>query len=293
MNKPLKEAYQDGLVRGDAHSGRTPYLNGMPASPFDNRRRLEARLGLTRGAASGGREPALIVPGVVSGLLAVIVVVSLICFLPTGFGRRADFVLAFIPLRFTSGITGGEGGIGLLLPLVGHLFVHGNLAHLLLNALGFVVFGTGVARRLGVEAESSSARAWNRGLFLAFFLACGVAGALFFLLFNMGSPVMLIGASGAISGLMAAAMRFALRPFAPYGLTEGRLARPGSRPVVVASLVYIGLNLLTALGLGGLAGGGLDVAWEAHIGGYLFGLFAFPVFDRLVRRDRVGTTFQA
>ena len=278
MNKPLNGA------SGAAPPGLRPYLTRMRISPQD-RRRFEARLGLTGGGGQGG---IIRLPGVVTGLLAVIGVVSLVCLLPTGLGHRLEYMLAFVPARTIAQLDQGQSVLGALMPLVGHVFVHGNLGHLALNALGLAVFGSGVARRLATDAADPKARTWNTLLFLSFFLACGVAGGLFFALFNLGSAVMLIGASGAISGVLAAAMRFALRPFAPYGLAEGPLAPVSSRPVVVASLAYVGFNLLPAIGLGGMPGGGLQIAWEAHVGGYLFGLFAFPVFDRMARRGRAG-----
>lgn len=205
-----------------------------------------------------------------------------------GLGRQIDYALGFIPARFAAGLV-GQATLGqTVVPLFGHVFVHGSLGHLLLNTLWMAVFGTGVARRMVIEQargeEDRAGQTRNTVLFLAFFLACGVAGALFYGVLNAGSMALLIGASGAISGLMAAAMRFALRPFAPYGPAYGPLASAHSRPVLAATGVYVGFNLLTAIGLGGVFGSGLDIAWEAHIGGYLFGLYAFPPFDQTVRR---------
>ena len=69
--------------------------------------------------------------------------------------------------------------------------------HLLINSAWFLAFATPVARRIGPVR------------FLAFFLLCGVGGALLYLPFN-SAPM--VGASGAISGLMGAAMRFLFFP---------------------------------------------------------------------------------
>lgn len=279
-------------------------MAGMTTRPSARRRSLDARLGLRQEGAqrAPGAGPIMTMPGVVGVLIALMVGVFVLGFLPDPFGpmslgRRIDYVLGFIPARFAAGLVGQASLTETLVPVVGHVFVHGNLGHLLLNVLWLAVFGTGVARRLVIEGgrlgAPSGTRAANTLVFLGFFLACGVAGALFYGALNPGSRVLLVGASGAISGLMAAAMRFALRPFAPFGPAYGPLASARSRPVLAASGVYIGFNLLTALGFGGLFGTGLDIAWEAHIGGYLFGLYAFPLFDGLARRPVPAERFGA
>lgn len=256
----------------------------MTVRPSARRRTIDARLGLSRGDDPAGRARAITLPapvGILISIMAGMFILSIL--LPYGLSERLAFGLGFIPARFAAGLAGQAGPGATIIPLFGHMFLHGNLGHLLFNVLWLAVFGTGVGRRMMIESPRSGG--YNTSLFLAFFAASGVAGALFYALFNPASPILLIGASGAISGLMAGAMRFALRPFAPYGPAYGRLASPGARPVLVASAVYIGINLMTAIGAGGLFGDGLAIAWEAHIGGYLFGLFAFPLFDRLARRD--------
>ena len=263
----------------------------MTTRPSNIRRTIDARLGLRRPHAH--RQPGdwvVAMPSVVSTLLAImgmIFVIGLV--VPRQLAWKLDYTLGFVPGRFASGLEGRYGismleGAG---PLISHVFVHGNFAHITMNALGLAIFGTAVARRLRVEA-GGGVGAWNTALFLSFFFASGIAGALAYGVVNAGSGVLLVGASGAISGTMAAAMRFALRPFAPYGPEGGTLASPMAIPILVVSLVYVGSNLLTPLGLGQVVGIGLDIAWEAHIGGYLFGLFAFPLFDRAARQRRLA-----
>lgn len=261
----------------------------MTTRPSNIRRTIDARLGLRRPRASRQvGDWVVAVPSAVGILLAVMAMIHFIRVVtPKQLTWKLDYTLGFVPGRFASGLEGRYGvsmleGAG---PLISHVFVHGNFAHITMNALGLAIFGTAVARRLRVEA-SGGAGAWNTTLFLGFFFASGVAGALAYGVVNAGSGVLLVGASGAISGTMAAAMRFALRPFAPYGPASGPLASPAAMPIMVVSLVYVGSNLLTPLGLGQVVGIGLDIAWEAHVGGYLFGLFAFPLFDRAARRGR-------
>jgi membrane associated rhomboid family serine protease len=101
----------------------------------------------------------------------------------------------------------------------------------------------------------------------------------------------MIGASAAISGAMAAAMRFAFQRGGPLGALGGgdpesyRVpAAPLSKilrdPRVLAFLlVWFGVNLLFGIGTIAMPGVEESVAWEAHIGGFLAGLFGFALFD--------------
>jgi membrane associated rhomboid family serine protease len=125
------------------------------------------------------------------------------------------------------------------------------------------------------------ARRFGALLFLLFFIVCGLAGAGTHLLFNWGDTVPVIGASGAISGLMAAGLRMlpGQLPWAMPGQTP--LAPIFSRQIITFSLIWAGVNLLaglTGLGMGGESG---LIAWQAHLGGYLAGLLLSGPFDRL------------
>ena len=80
-------------------------------------------------------------------------------------------------------------------PFVSYMGLHDDWTHLVINCLFLLAFAPIVARRFGAV------------LFLVFFIVCGVAGALTYLAFNWGTPAPVVGASGAISGLMAAALR--------------------------------------------------------------------------------------
>jgi membrane associated rhomboid family serine protease len=203
---------------------------------------------------------------------------------PTGQGPIfLDF--AFIPVRFLVQMGDGEY-LSAILPLFGHIFLHdlSGPGHIVLNMLWLVVFGAGIARRLCIPGAATGEGAHNVAVFLSFYLLCGVAGALTYLVTHPYEAIPMVGASGAISGLMGGTLRFALRLFAPMGTGYGKLAPVTAKPVLTASMIYIGLNLATgiagAMGPSGMA----SIAWEAHIGGFLFGLLAFPFFDRLAKR---------
>jgi membrane associated rhomboid family serine protease len=228
------------------------------------------------------REPIFNAPSIVLALLAGFALVHACRSLLTEEQDTALVLsLAFIPARF--------GAIGSELPgapfasvtsLVTHIFLHGDITHLSVNSAWLLIFGSAIARRVG-------------GLrFLLFSVVCGVGGAFGFLCLNPSLAVPVIGASGAISGLMGGVMRFLFsawdygggwiareRPWLVPRMSLGQMAR--DRRAVLAVCAWILLNFLVALGLGGLTAPGV-IAWEAHLGGFLAGLLTFGLFDRPV-----------
>jgi len=144
------------------------------------------------------------------------------------------------------------------------MFMHADLFHLGFNLWTLHIFGDNVEDRFG------------RARFIAFYLVCGVAAAAAQMLVDPGSHVPMVGASGAISGVLAAYMK----------LFPG--ARVHTMVVVLLiffvelpALVFIGLwfllQVLMGLGsLGSLGTGG--VAFFAHIGGFLAGLALWRTF---------------
>jgi membrane associated rhomboid family serine protease len=191
--------------------------------------------------------------------------------------------LAFIPARY-AGMAGElPGGVpAAVTSFVTHMAVHAELIHLVFNSAWLLAFGSVLCARLGALR------------FLAFSIAGGIAGALLFLLFNRGLAAPVIGASGAIAAMMGGVMRFL---FNAIDRREGYLLRnnPAAIPrvslkgalqdrrIVLASAVFIALNLLAIVGFGKFSVGA--IAWEAHIGGYLFGLLAFSAFDSAMQND--------
>ncbi|MET3528081.1 rhomboid family intramembrane serine protease [Phenylobacterium koreense] len=146
------------------------------------------------------------------------------------------------------------------------IFLHGNWAHALMNAGAALAFGTPVARYFGASVRGAL-------VFLVFYLLCGGLASLGYGLSNPGSSALMIGASGAVSGLVGGSARL----MGGHGL-------PGSyfsAPVVSMTIGWIVVNLLLAF-LGFAPGlGDAGVAWEAHIFGYIAGLVLVGVFGRL------------
>jgi membrane associated rhomboid family serine protease len=149
------------------------------------------------------------------------------------------------------------------LALVVSMFLHGSLFHLLGNMLYLWVFGNNVEDFLG------------RFRFAFFYLACGLSAAATHILFNPNSIIPMIGASGAIAGVLGA--YFLLYP----GARVQTLVFIWILPVPAA--IILGLWFLGQILNIGLGGG---VAWFAHAGGFVAGLVLIKAFAQKRRFRR-------
>jgi membrane associated rhomboid family serine protease len=125
--------------------------------------------------------------------------------------------------------------------------------------------------------------------FLIFAVLCGIAGGLTFVAMHLGETTIMVGASGALAGLMGGAFRFLFSAFDDGGaeafrgdqrrirrMSLGELFR--DRRAQLAIGFWIAINFATAL-LAPLITSAGGIAWEAHLGGFLFGLLTFGAFD--------------
>jgi membrane associated rhomboid family serine protease len=158
-------------------------------------------------------------------------------------------------------------------PLVMALFLHASWAHVLANCAFALAFGSPTARRMGVDARGATA-------FFLFYLICGVLANLVYAVLHPGDINVVIGASGAVAGLMGAASR--LMGGGPD------LAPLLSRPVVGMAAAWVLINVIFGAVFAGWAPGanGAPIAWDVHLAGYAFGLFLFsPTLRILGRRN--------
>ncbi len=156
--------------------------------------------------------------------------------------------------------------------LITHLFLHGSWLHVLANSAFCFAFSAPVVRACGPGILGGLS-------FLAFYLLCGVAAGLGYCLLNLHSPIPVAGASGAVSGLMAASIRLAGDPYDPPGI------KPLTHPTVLSmSLFVCGGNALIPLIGGIFLSDGMVIAWQAHIAGYIFGLLAIAPWMHLFHR---------
>jgi membrane associated rhomboid family serine protease len=159
---------------------------------------------------------------------------------------------------------------GVWQPLFTSLFLHGGWAHLLGNSAFALAFATPVARRMGLDASGGV-------VFIIFYLACGVLSNLGFAALDPHDTAPLVGASGAIAGLMGAASRLTV--------PRERLAPFNSAPVVGMAASWIAVNLLIAFLPWAAPGAGhAIVAWQAHLAGYAAGLLLIAPALRLLGR---------
>src|SRR5262249_40642385 len=174
--------------------------------------------------------------------------------------HRAQAVLATVygtvPARFGYLLSGHGHLETAVLPLFTSMFLHAGVAHLLGNMLFLWIFGDNVEDFFGHIG------------YLAFYLFCGIASRLIHIVFNLNSSLPVVGASGEISGVMGAYI----------------LLYPGNRILTLLLIFLVPLPAFIILGywfllqflagissIGAAATGG--VAWWAHIGGFLTGLF--------------------
>ena len=178
--------------------------------------------------------------------------------------------LAFRPIDLAEGRFGG---------LVTSMFVHGGWAHALMNAVGALTFGVPLARL--------SAGGTGIGIFFSLYIVSGVVATLGYGVLHWGGMDPLVGASGAVFGLIGAATRLLGGQGRVLPLTDGGVIRSG--------IAWMGVNAV--IGLIGFAPGteGARIAWEAHAFGFLFGILAIGplarVFGRIDERfdSRPGT----
>jgi membrane associated rhomboid family serine protease len=186
--------------------------------------------------------------------------------------------LAFIPARYAGAALELPGGyLTAVTSFVTYMVVHAGWVHLLVNGMWMLAFGTAVARRVGGFK------------FYAFSILCGIAGVLLHLAFHWGDMAPVVGASAAISGQMAGALRFIFgakrNPWerTPDFVNAPLLSLPQTfkDPRIVAFLVlWVALNVYFGLSAVMVRGAEGNIAWEAHIGGFISGLLLFGFFDQ-------------
>jgi membrane associated rhomboid family serine protease len=171
----------------------------------------------------------------------------------------------------TEGLPAGLPFVPPVLTLVTSVFLHGSLLHLLGNMLFLWVFGDNVEDAMG------------HGRFLAFFLLCGAAASFAHALVDPESIRPLIGASGAVSGVVAAYLILYPR-VKVWGLFLKGI--PLKVPAYGAIGFWIALQIIAAF-----FGGDEAVGWFAHLGGFAAGAaLVFPMrrhFDPVLARVEV------
>lgn len=182
-----------------------------------------------------------------------------------GLGNEAQafvFTYGATPVKITMSIKEGFKNLHPFLTLLTSQFLHGGLAHIIGNMWFLWIFGDNVEDAMG------------KIRFLIFYILCGIAAALTHIFFHPNSKIPMVGASGAISGVLGA--YFILYPRARI-LTFVFLFPFIFDVVALPALIYLGFWFLLQVLYAPFGG---PVAWLAHIGGFVCGIFLTVFFVR-------------
>lgn len=150
----------------------------------------------------------------------------------------------------------------LLLPYVTSLFLHGGWFHMIGNMWYLWIFGDNIEDRLGHLR------------FLFFYLASGILAGVVHTIFNLNSSLPAVGASGAIAGVLGAYLvtfpHARIQTLIPFFLTYEIVELPA---LIVLGFWFLAQFLNGTAAIAATAAGGGGVAWWAHIGGFLAGIF--------------------
>jgi len=167
---------------------------------------------------------------------------------------RLFHAAAVLPGPFPAGVT-----------LFTSMFLHGGLLHLAGNMLFLWIFGNNIEDAMG------------RFRFIVFYLLCGMVAAVSHAMTNTQSLVPMIGASGAISGVLGAYLVLYPKARVLTLFILGFFVRLIEVPAIVVLGFWFVFQFLNALVT---QGGGGGVAWYAHIGGFLAGMMLIGLFKR-------------
>jgi membrane associated rhomboid family serine protease len=172
------------------------------------------------------------------------------------------FVLEFglIPCRITGHCGGAADFPSPVATVFTSMFLHGGLFHILANMLYLWIFGDNVEDTLG------------HGRFVLFYLGAGAAAAMTQAVVNPASEIPMIGASGAVSGVLAAYLTLFPRAGILTLVVFGFFTRLVRIPAVIVLGLWVAVQVVTGLITFNDAAADRTVAWFAHVGGFGAGL---------------------
>jgi membrane associated rhomboid family serine protease len=159
---------------------------------------------------------------------------------------------AFVPTRFLA------DPVGDFVTLFTSMFMHAGWVHLLGNMLYLWIFGDNVEDRLG------------HGMFLGFYILCGLGATFAQMAFNMASSIPNLGASGAIAGVLGAYL--VMFPRGQVRVLMGRVVVPMSALIVIGFWIVIQIFSQVSVFTASSQTEGGGVAYMAHIGGFVAGV---------------------
>jgi membrane associated rhomboid family serine protease len=253
---------------------------GAGAMPADNVIKFQPRR--TPEPNHPTHPPAFNVPAPVLAVIAVLVVVHVALWLGGDeFQIWSRYALAFDPARLGGDVQVAAPVGAQIWSFLTYALLHGDAFHLGSNSIWLLIFSTPVIRRLGLVK------------YLVLLVVTSIAGATAMLAAHWGTSLQLIGASGAVSGLLAAVTPIMYAPgfhmASAHNIDHRRLQVLSPRQIfqdrkaLAFTLMFLVLTLITAassaLSSTGFMGGS-QIAWEAHLGGFIAGFFMFYLLDR-------------
>ncbi len=205
---------------------------------------------------------------VVTAFIIVVNIAVFIFELLLGSGSREAFVAIFalVPKRlFSHTAATASDVLPVVVTLFTSMFVHGGFLHIAGNMLYLWIFGN------NVEDSMSRIR------FIVFYFLCGAVAAYSHALANASSLTPMIGASGAISGVLGAYLMLYPQARVVTLVAFGFYVRTVQLPAMFVLVFWFALQFLNVLISAGTGGG---VAWHAHIGGFAAGMVLIGFFKR-------------
>jgi membrane associated rhomboid family serine protease len=180
-------------------------------------------------------------------------------------GEKFIVSFALIPRKLFYPDTVMSGTLPATATLFTSMFLHGGWLHISGNMLYLWIFGNNVEDATG------------RVRFIVFYLLCGLFAACAHAFMNRSSLTPMIGASGAVSGVLGAYMLLYPRARVVTLVMLGFYIRTVEVPAVIVLGLWFVLQFLNVLISSGSGGG---VAWHAHIAGFVAGMFLIGLFKR-------------
>jgi len=151
--------------------------------------------------------------------------------------------------------------------IISSMFLHGNISHLMGNMVYLWIFGDNIEDSFG------------RFRFIIFYILCGLSAVFAQILYNPTSSVPMIGASGAIAGILGAYIVMFPRAKIWVFMWIIFIVRLITVPAFIVLGIWMGLQLINVIDQGQSG-----VAYSAHIGGFIAGMLLAPI---LKKRDKV------
>ena len=207
--------------------------------------------------------------------IILIVINSIVYLYQMSLGERFNefiYSMGLLPFEITHNIDiFPPGPSPIYLTIFFSMFMHGSIVHLLGNMLFLWIFGNNVEDYLG------------RKRFIIFYLFCGTIAAFTQIFFNSDSIVPMVGASGAIAGVLGAYLLLYPQAKVTTIIIFGFFIRLIKIPAVVVLSFWIVYQFLYGISSLAVKSGEGGVAWFAHIGGFISGIIIIKLYKMFVK----------